>query len=217
MADPETKPVDDPAMLLQPNYPALIEKHRAEIERIMMLTPEEQEKELSTRYGLDPHKIENHYKDLQMLGAELRHQGASANRKTLALAITAFSAGATASIVKRKAIHESGLVQAIVGSLVAFSAGFVATLAGTSLFAGNLKKEGKALAIEARDAFEREMAVAIENKQRADAAASLAPAPQPQPGSQQPMTDRVPARDASFAAQTAADKLALASQQAGRA
>jgi hypothetical protein len=191
---------------------ALIAKHRIEIDRVKMLDAKGQQ-EVFRELGVDPKALESHYGELERQSAELQRQDLAANKKVVATGWASFAAGLAGAIAitRSKFKIESPLVRRFVIGLTAPAAGLMGTFAASRIFAGKIRDESKVLGIEAKNAFERELAVALENREREGGKLPdvIVKAQASAPG----VAANVPKRDASFTAQAAAEKAAPSTLQ----
>jgi hypothetical protein len=194
MAETEPLPTAAPKAD-QPDVKALIAKHHAQIDRIKGLEPAGQ-MEAFRQLGVSPQALEAHYAYLQQKGAELTRQDAAAGTKTTMAGWVSLIAGFAVTAALRKKISDSKLIQGFAVGLTALGAGLAGTFVGSRLFAGKIREESRLLTIESRDAFERELAFALENKERQ----GILPAATPG------QIAAVTPRDPSFAAQAQAEK-----------
>jgi hypothetical protein len=184
---------------------ALVTKHRPEIDRIKIMSSQDQQQAFRD-LGVDPQAVAAHYPELQRKSAELQREDSLANKKTAATGIASLVAGTAGAIAfNRKRPFGSKIVQRFVIPITGLATGFAGTFVGSRLFSGKIRDESKKLTVEAKNVFERELAVALENKERESIAAMAAA---PAAAAPSPATAVVPQRDASFAAQAVADKAA---------
>ena len=160
--------------------------------------------------GVDPDALEQHYQPFIERAAQLKREDAEADKKTAVTGVVSALATGTIVFLKRTAISPIKLVQGFAVGLSSIAAGVVGTFVGSRVFAEGIRDKSKQLTIEAKDAFERELAVALENKER-EARAN------PVKDSLPKMATAIPPRDPSFAAQAAADKNAAAEALTHRA
>lgn len=189
----------------------LIAKHRKQIDAVLVLDSRAQMQAVA-QLGIDPVALEKHYSNLVEKNDQLVREDDVANRKTAITGLISTAAGLAVAFAFRKNIAESVLVQGFTVGLSGLAAGLGGTFVGSRLFSGRIRDEGKQLAIEARGALERELAVAFENRER-DKERDSAPAAPSAPAQSQ--AQKVSPRDQSYATQATAEKTAanLASQQ----
>jgi hypothetical protein len=188
---------------------ALVARHRPEIDRIKVLSPEGQMAALRD-LGIDPRALEDHYRGLEAKSDELQRRDAVANTRTEITGWASLAAGVTAALAMGKKLG-SGIVRFFAVPLAGLAAGFAGTYIGSRVFSGTIRRESRELTVEAKNAFERELAVALENKQREAAS------PTPENPAPQAPCEALPAgiapRDPSYAGQAAAEKAATRQTQ----
>jgi hypothetical protein len=155
----------------QPDIAAIIVKNMPEANRIMELPKEEQMKEFQ-RYGLDPQAVVDNYSDLATRSeANAKRNMASRNKIVTVGWIGLLGTAAAMFFVPLKHFANSKAIKWFMSGFAALTAGIVTTFAATEVFGRSVKEEGKQIAIETRDAFVREITVAIENTNLAKEAA----------------------------------------------
>jgi hypothetical protein len=207
MADPNAQTPPQTAISEQ-GMKDLIAKHRKQIDAVLGLDAQAQMQAVAA-LGIDPIGLEKHYNNLEVKNSELQRLDDAANKKTAVTGWISFAGGLVGAFAIRKRVSESKLVQGFTTGLSGLAAGLAGTFVGSRVFAGRIRDESRQLALEARGALERELAVTFENRER-EAAAS-----RPSTASAQTLAANVAPRDPSYTAQAAADKIAasLAPQQ----
>lgn len=195
---------------------ALILKHRREIDPVLRLDTEPQKQSLRD-LGVNPDAFMEHHKDLQTQSQALNQREEIATRKAsrtgwIAFAATLITTGALA--LKGKIHPTSSLVRGFVVAFTSMFAGLVGTFTGSKIFSGQIRKESQQLDAQARYVLERELAVAMENRDREQqqqkhqqdvhSAEELL-------ASERGHAAKAPQRDASFATQATTDKAATGS------
>jgi hypothetical protein len=203
MSDPNIT-VTPASTLTDPEMAALISKHRTQIDPILRLDIETQQQAVSA-LGIDTQALEEYYKSLSAKSAELKTRDKAASTNIVITGWASLAAAAVGVYAVRKKIAKSKLVQAFSTALAGLAAGVGGTYLGTRIFAGKVREESAQLAGEARDVLERELAVALENKERSEAAAA-ATGQTPATVPLEKAFSKIPARDPSYVKQSVADK-----------
>jgi hypothetical protein len=144
---------------------ALIAKHRKQIDPVLALDPVTQEK-TARQLGIDTVALETHYKDLVAKNEELNKLDTAADKKTAVTGFASFLAGLGGMAAISRNFKGSKLVRGFAIGLSGLGSALAGTFIGSRLFASKIREDSKQLAIEGRHALERELAVALENRER---------------------------------------------------
>lgn len=155
---------DNRIPLKEENIPALLAKHHDKIDRAVANDPDTQKRRLEL-FEHDPQKIAAHYPELQQRSEELREQNLAIQKTsaTVGWATFAATAAGTAYAISKKKLGESKLIQSIVMSVSSVIAGLGANFITDRLLGKRVREESADLAIASRKAYERELAVYMED------------------------------------------------------
>jgi hypothetical protein len=182
MTESTTPIASDTAEPTRAEIAALIAKHRDEIDRVLPPYGESQIN-LVEKYGVDIEAVKKHYAYMQVESDNLRARYDQINQISTKTG-WAFLGGSLATLSAlafKRRIAESSFIQGaivIVGSIVA---GLLGRGIGWKLAGGQkVLDESRILALDARRALERELAIGMENQEIKAAQAAKTPASQEQ-------------------------------------
>ncbi len=127
------------------------------------------------KYGINPRDLEEHYKEFGIKAAELKQRDIAAARKTSFMGFGSYFATLAALIIpfgkeKRSLSNRFSSGNKLIGGfLIGIAPLFIGLFSGgwlgSRLFGQSIRKESGELAHAVRSVLERELAVAIENKE----------------------------------------------------
>ncbi len=177
-----------PIPLREENIPAMLDKHSEKIDSAIGKDSETQQRRLQL-FDHDPKTIAAHYPELQKKSQELAERTSALQKSAATAGWVAFAATAVASgyaTFKKKAI-KSPLIASIFTLFTSITAGFAANYATDRLMGQRIREESNDVAEASRKAYERELAVYMEDtasklarvseSEKRAAAAMAAPAP----------------------------------------
>lgn len=177
-----------PIPLREENIPAMLERHSGKIDSAIGKDSDTQQTRLKL-FDHDPKAMQAHYPELQQKSQELRERHDALQKSAATAGWVAFAATAAATgyaTFKKKAI-KSPLIAGIATLFSSITAGFAANYATDRLLGKRIREESADVAEASRKAYERELAVYMEdtaNKlakvpdgQKQAVAAMAAPAP----------------------------------------
>ena len=142
---------------------ALVEKYRPAINAILEENNTEAQRQQAMKLGIDPDKMMENYADLAQKALELRKQNEIASKWNQ---VAGIAAGAAVFLPFIKTSNKHFIGKDTIKWLTAFCASATAYVLGsgvaTALFTSKIRDEAANLSIEARDALERELAMALE-------------------------------------------------------
>lgn len=156
-----------PTPITQETIPDLIEKHNEKIDRSIGYDSDTQQARLKL-FGHDPAAIAAHYPELQKKSEELRAQNDAIQKSAGTAGLVAFAATAavTGFLAFKKKISKNPVIAGIAALFSSITAGFAANFLTDKMLGNRVREESKDLAIAARKADERELAVYMEDTQR---------------------------------------------------
>lgn len=153
-----------PIPLREENIPAMLEKHSEKIDSAIGKDSETQQRRLRL-FDHDPKAMAAHYPELQQKSQELSERAAALQKSAATAGWTAFAATAVATgyATFKKKVIKSPLIAGIATLFTSITAGFAANFATDRLLGQRIREESADVAEASRKAYERELAVYMED------------------------------------------------------
>lgn len=148
---------------------ALVAKHRLAIDRVKLMDVGDQQQAFRD-LGVDPLALEGRYADLQRRDAELRGRSIQARNKAATVGWGSFVAGFIASLLFFTKERVSNMwVRRTAVAFFTLLTGSLGIAGASRFFTAKINEQGKQLSTDAKDVFEKELAVALERREREQA------------------------------------------------